>query len=67
MRLDNGPAPAKLNLFLHVIARRDDSYHLMQTVFHLVEDNALIGIRHVAGYFHSPVNWAGVHDGDLFL
>ena len=27
------PAPAKLNLFLHVIGRRQDGYHLLQTAF----------------------------------
>jgi 4-diphosphocytidyl-2-C-methyl-D-erythritol kinase len=27
------PAPAKLNLFLHITGRRDDGYHLLQTVF----------------------------------
>lgn len=31
------PAPAKLNLFLHVTGRRDDGYHLLQTVFQLVD------------------------------
>jgi 4-diphosphocytidyl-2-C-methyl-D-erythritol kinase len=30
-------APAKLNLFLHVVGRRDDGYHLLQTVFQLVD------------------------------
>lgn len=31
------PAPAKLNLFLHITGRRDDGYHLLQTVFQFVE------------------------------
>lgn len=30
-------APAKLNLFLHVIGRREDGYHLLQTVFRFVD------------------------------
>ena len=30
------PAPAKLNLFLHITGRRDDGYHQMQSVFMLV-------------------------------
>ena len=30
-------APAKLNLFLHVIGRRPDGYHLLQSVFVLID------------------------------
>ncbi|MBX3622246.1 MAG: 4-(cytidine 5'-diphospho)-2-C-methyl-D-erythritol kinase [Rhizobacter sp.] len=30
-------APAKLNLFLHVIGRRPDGYHLLQSVFTLID------------------------------
>lgn len=31
------PAPAKLNLFLHIIGRRKDGYHLLQTVFQFID------------------------------
>jgi 4-diphosphocytidyl-2-C-methyl-D-erythritol kinase len=30
-------APAKLNLFLHVVGRRDDGYHLLQSLFVLID------------------------------
>lgn len=31
------PAPAKINLFLHVVGRRADGYHLLQSLFVLVD------------------------------
>ena len=31
------PAPAKLNLFLHVTGQRPDGYHLLQSVFMLID------------------------------
>lgn len=41
------PAPAKLNLFLHVVGRRPDGYHLLQTVFRFVDfgDSLGFGLR----------------------
>ena len=46
--LKNCPAPAKLNLFLHVNGRRADGYHLLQTVFQLVDhgDTLHFTLRH---------------------
>jgi 4-diphosphocytidyl-2-C-methyl-D-erythritol kinase len=38
------PAPAKLNLFLHVTGRRADGYHELQTVFQLIDLCDTIGI-----------------------
>ncbi len=31
------PAPAKLNIFLHVVGRRPDGYHLLQTLFRFID------------------------------
>ncbi len=37
MALHDVPAPAKINLFLHVTGRRDDGYHLLQTAFRFID------------------------------
>ncbi|NBR27996.1 MAG: 4-(cytidine 5'-diphospho)-2-C-methyl-D-erythritol kinase, partial [Betaproteobacteria bacterium] len=41
------PAPAKLNLSLLVTGRRSDGYHLLQTVFRLIDfgDELEIAVR----------------------
>ena len=39
------PAPAKLNLFLHVVGRRPDGYHLLQGAFTLIDRCDEIRIR----------------------
>jgi 4-diphosphocytidyl-2-C-methyl-D-erythritol kinase len=38
------PAPGKLNLLLHVLGRRSDGYHELQTVFRLVDRADQVGI-----------------------
>lgn len=39
-------SPAKLNLMLHITGRRDDGYHLLQTVFQFIDlsDRMVIGV-----------------------
>lgn len=37
MNRQGWPAPAKLNLFLHITGRREDGYHLLQTVFQFLD------------------------------
>ena len=38
------PAPGKLNLFLHVLSRRSDGYHDIQTVFRLIDRSDRVGV-----------------------
>jgi 4-diphosphocytidyl-2-C-methyl-D-erythritol kinase len=55
------PAPAKLNLFLHVTGRRADGYHELQTLFQLIDlcDTITIGLRS-DGRIERPVGPANV-------
>lgn len=39
------PAPAKINLFLRIIGQRDDAYHLLQTVFQLLDWGDTVHVR----------------------
>jgi 4-diphosphocytidyl-2-C-methyl-D-erythritol kinase len=39
------PAPAKINLFLHVTGRRQDGYHDLQTVFRFLDFHDTISVR----------------------
>lgn len=54
------PAPAKINLFLHIVGRRPDGYHLLQTAFRMLDwgdtltlqrrdDGQILRITEVAG------------------
>ena len=63
------PAPAKLNLFLHVVGRRDDGYHLLQTVFRLISlaDRIDVDLRR-DGKIVRETDMLGVpHDEDLVV
>lgn len=61
------PAPAKLNLFLHVTGRRPDGYHELQTLFQLIDLCDTVGIRvREDGRIERPEGPAGVDpDTDL--
>lgn len=37
MRSEGWPAPAKINRFLHIVGRREDGYHLLQTLFQFLD------------------------------
>lgn len=39
------PAPAKLNLFLHVVGKREDGYHLLETIFRFIDYGDLVHLR----------------------
>ncbi|HXZ96619.1 MAG TPA: 4-(cytidine 5'-diphospho)-2-C-methyl-D-erythritol kinase [Burkholderiales bacterium] len=43
--LQTYPAPAKLNLFLHVVGRRADGYHLLQSVFRFLDYGDQLSFR----------------------
>jgi len=63
------PAPAKLNLFLHIVGRRADGYHLLQTVFQLLDWGDTINLRiRDDGAIRRADGFAGVaEDNDLGL
>ena len=63
------PAPAKINLFLHVVGRRPDGYHLLQTVFRFIDlqDTLDIDLRQ-DGQITRETNLEGVgHEHDLVV
>jgi 4-diphosphocytidyl-2-C-methyl-D-erythritol kinase len=55
------PAPAKLNLFLHILGRRKDGYHELQTLFQFVDlcDDVAIRVR-PDGEIHRLTGAAGI-------
>jgi 4-diphosphocytidyl-2-C-methyl-D-erythritol kinase len=55
------PAPGKLNLFLHVLGRRADGMHELQTVFRLIDRGDRVGI---AARNDGDVRFAGAFGGE---
>ena len=65
----NWPAPAKLNLFLHVVGRRSDGYHLLQTAFQFLDycDQIDIAVR-ADGQLSRHANYSDIAaDVDLVI
>ncbi|NVO05941.1 MAG: 4-(cytidine 5'-diphospho)-2-C-methyl-D-erythritol kinase [Rhodoferax sp.] len=54
------PAPAKLNLFLHITGRRADGYHLLQSAFMLIDwcDTLHFEIRSDGAISREDLSWA---------
>ena len=42
-------APAKLNLFLHILGRRSDGYHQLQTLFQLLDEGDTLQFESLSG------------------
>jgi 4-diphosphocytidyl-2-C-methyl-D-erythritol kinase len=62
------PAPAKLNLFLHVVGRREDGYHLIQSAFVLVDwADTLHMVRRDDGVVSRRDVGASLPDDDLVV
>ncbi|MAZ86611.1 MAG: 4-(cytidine 5'-diphospho)-2-C-methyl-D-erythritol kinase [Cellvibrionaceae bacterium] len=64
------PAPAKLNLFLHITGQRDDGYHTLQTVFQLLDfgDELSFSLRPNDDNIHLSPEIDGVaHEDNLIV
>jgi len=63
------PAPAKINLFLHVLGRRQDGYHDIQTLFQLLDWGDEVHIRPDSGPLISrlPVTYDVPESEDLVV
>ncbi|MDO8284700.1 MAG: 4-(cytidine 5'-diphospho)-2-C-methyl-D-erythritol kinase [Rhodoferax sp.] len=62
------PAPAKLNLFLHITGRRADGYHLLQSVFMLIDwcDTLHFSVRADGLISREDLSWT-LPDDDLVV
>ncbi|OEC53964.1 MULTISPECIES: 4-(cytidine 5'-diphospho)-2-C-methyl-D-erythritol kinase [Pseudomonas] len=63
------PAPAKLNLMLHILGRRPDGYHELQTLFQFLDHGDELGFSlREDGEIHLRTEMPGVpHDSNLIV
>lgn len=68
-RLFDVPAPAKLNLFLHITGRRADGYHLLQSAFMLINwcDTLHFELRHDGAISREDLTAAHLPAEDLVV
>lgn len=63
------PSPAKLNLMLHILGRREDGYHELQTLFQFLDygDELTFAVRD-DGVIRLHTEFEGVpHDSNLIV
>ncbi|GGJ92996.1 4-(cytidine 5'-diphospho)-2-C-methyl-D-erythritol kinase [Pseudomonas matsuisoli] len=63
------PAPAKLNLMLHILGRRADGYHELQTLFQFIDHCDQLGFAPRSDgeiHLHSPIEGVA-HDDNLIV
>lgn len=63
------PSPAKINRFLHIVGRREDGYHLLQTLFQYVDigDTLHFEVREDAQIVLSPQTHLGISSQDNLI
>ena len=68
-RISTWPAPAKLNLFLHVTGRRLDGYHEIQTLFQIIDwgDEITLQITRDGAIVREPADYPVAEADDLVV
>lgn len=63
------PSPAKINRFLHIVGRRDDGYHLLQTLFQFIDIGDMLSfeLRNDGQIVLSPPSQLGIPQTDNLI